>query len=1012
MNLSDNNRGAPSATRASQIAEVVADAARRRDAGEQLSDEQVVAERPDLAPELCEELRKRAIIDGARRRARARPDDQTIESVTLVDADGVSATPAAAIPGYEILGEIHRGGQGVVYEAIQCSTRRRVAIKVLHLGPLASEASRLRFDLEIAILSQLKHPNIVTVHDRGTAGGFAYYVMDYVPGQPLDQHVERRWRECVDIAPSRAAAPPRRTPALRRSAFGADGRSDLRRAREFLREILTLFSQVCDAINAAHLRGVIHRDLKPGNIRVDPGGVPHILDFGLAKVAEHDPMADALCGTMTRTGQFVGSLHWASPEQAAGRPELIDIRTDVYSLGVILFQMLTGAMPYPAVDSVHGLLDCILHADPIRPSAAIASRGAALGASRALRAIPSASEATSDRRLGAGLRGSLGALIDDELDTIVLKCLDKAPERRYQSAGPLRDDVLRYLAGEPIEAKRDSAAYLLRKQLRRHRAVIAVTGGFLAVASAGLATSLSAWKQAAAARDDALAAERAARDERDLAQRAETAEREQRDRAEQNAAAARRAAEKAAGVSGFLQDMLESLDPRRAQGRDLTVEYLLDEAAERLDEGALRAEPDVQIELHSTLGRTCQALGAFEPAEMHLLCAARLADELYGGEHTITLQARRSLAVLRGLQGRPGEAVGILAAALPAARRVGAEHPELLAAILTTLGVQLRFAERFGEAEPLLLEALELQRRLHPDAHIDVAMTLDALGIVRQAQARCEESIAALREALEMYRALLTPPHPDLVAEMNNLAGVLYDCGQAEESESLARSALEMQRELLQPGHPDLAMSIANFATVLHGAGKLDEAETLFREALAMSRERLGEHVLTAQILFGLGDLLAQKGDAEAGEPFLREALEMRRRLLPPDHSDLANAMAGLSLALMDLKRFADAEPLLRECAEIRSRPPTPPWLACGTTTLRALCLGKLERFDETEALILDAVDCVRTDPTAPAAWKRRALERIVQFYEDWKRAEPSGARSEAVERWRAELATASAEQR
>lgn len=987
MSLSDNNRGAATAARASLVANAIEAAARRRAAGESLSDEQVIAERPDLAPELREELRKRAIIDAARQRARAQPDDQTIESVTLVDTDELPAAPPAVIPGYEVVGEIHRGGQGVVFEAVQCSTRRRVAIKVLHLGPLASDASRLRFDLEIAILSQLKHPNIVTVHDRGTAGGFAYYVMDYVPGQPLDQHVERRWREAVQEPAPRADGKPGHAAAPDRPERRMEGRRDLRRAREFIREMLALFAQICDAINAAHLRGVIHRDLKPGNIRVDPGGVPHILDFGLAKVAEHDPMADALSGAMTQTGQFVGSLHWASPEQAAGRPDLVDIRTDVYSLGVILFQMLTGAMPYAADDSVHGLLDCILYADPVRPSAAVAARSA----------TP---------------RGGLSALIDDELDTIVLKCLDKAPERRYQSAGPLRDDVLRYLAGEPIEAKRDSAAYLLRKQLRRHRAAIAVTGGFLAVVSAGLVTSVSAWRQAAAARDDALAAEQAARDERDLAQRAESAERVQRDRAEQNAAAARRAAEKAAGVGGFLQDMLESLDPRRAQGRDLTVEYLLDEAAERLDQGALDAEPDVQLELHSTLGRTFQALGAFEPAETHLLCAARLAEELYGDERASTLQARRHLAVLRGLQGRPGEAVEILAAALPAARRVGAEHPELLAAILTTLGVQLRFAERFDEAEPPLLEALELQRRLHPDAHIDVAMTLDALGIVRQAQGSCEESIAALREALEMYRALLTPPHPDLVAEMNNLAGILYDCGQAEESESLARSALDMQRELLQPGHPDLAMSIANFATVLHGAGKLDEAETLFREALAMARDRLGEHVLTAQILFGLGDLLAQKGDAEEGEPFLREALEMRRRLLPPDHSDLANSLSGLSLALMDLKRYAEAERLLRESAEIRSRPPTPRWIACGTTALRALCLGKLERFDEAEPLMLDAVHCVRTDPTAPAAWKRRALERIVQLYEDWDRAEPSGVRSEAVERWRAELATASAEQR
>ena len=334
-------------------------------------------------------------------------------SSRLPNSPAAAAEPPAGavveVPGYEIRRVIGRGGQAVVYEASQQSTRRRVALKVLLTGGALTARRLDRFQREIRLVARLRHPGIVTVYDSGTTTDERpFLAMEYIDGRPVNAAVD----------PQHAAPDP----------------------RAFPRQTLQLFARICDAVRHAQQRGVIHRDLKPSNILVDGDGQPHVLDFGLAKI-------DGLDGSrhLTLTGEFVGTLAYAAPEQVRGDPHLADTRTDVYALGTVLFELLTGRLPLPLGGSFGQIVRTITEREPDRPSA-------------------------------------IRREVDNELETIVLKALAKDPDRRYENAAALLDDVQRYLAGEPISAKRDSAWYVLRKTLRRHRAPLAVVTGFVALA--------------------------------------------------------------------------------------------------------------------------------------------------------------------------------------------------------------------------------------------------------------------------------------------------------------------------------------------------------------------------------------------------------------------------------------------------------------------------------------------------------------------------------------------------
>lgn len=355
--------------------------------------------------------------------------------------DAGSALPLEMIPGYEMLRVIGRGGQAVVYEALQISTHRRVALKVLLYGSVGGVARAARFAREIRVVAQLRHPGVVTIFDSGvTADGRPFFAMEYIVGEPIHQWVQRRQREHSESP------------------------------RDSVRHTLILFTRVCEAVRHAHQHGVIHRDLKPSNILVDAEGQPHVLDFGLAKIedATTEDFAE-----MTTEGQFLGTIAYAASEQVRGDPHLASTRTDVYALGAILYELLTQRGPVPMSGSVSEVIEAIATRPPDRPS-------------------------------------MLREGIDGELETIVLKALAKEPERRYEGAGALLDDLSRYLAGEAITAKRDSAWYVMRKTMRRHRLPVAVISGFVML-SLLYAVTMSLLYSVAAVRGDRareLAAER------------------------------------------------------------------------------------------------------------------------------------------------------------------------------------------------------------------------------------------------------------------------------------------------------------------------------------------------------------------------------------------------------------------------------------------------------------------------------------------------------------------------
>jgi len=752
-----------------------------------------------------------------------------LDTSGLLAAAAPPAVPAS-IGGYTVVRLIGAGGMGAVYLAEQPAPRRHVALKVIRPGIVSPDALR-RLRHEASLLGRLRHPGIAQIYEAGTyhdgVGPRPYFAMEYVDGVPLRRHAD---------------------------AQGLD-----------VRERLELIARVCDAVQHAHQHGVIHRDLKPANVLVDEVGQPKVLDFGVARSTDESPPSLA-----TRTGALLGTVGYMSPEQVEGGPDAVDTRTDVHALGVMLYELLAGRMPYDlSGTSMIGVLQRVREAAPAR-----------LGS-----VVPS-------------LRG--------DVETICAKALEKDKERRYPSAGELADDLRRFLRGAPIGARRDSALYMLRKTLSRYRWPVAALALFVVLLGAFAGYALVQ-----------------ARSYRALAQR----ESQAMQRAQTSAA-------RAAAVKDFLQDMLAAADPRRAGGRNVTVREVLDDASERIAAGLLSEEPEVEAEVRTTIAHTCFNLGLNTAAIPHYewicdhretklgsaaaetieaLCwlgrahieapnpeparpiferALGLALDGLGPDHEMTLRAMNGLGAALTRLRREDEAEALHREVLEGLQRLYRDEHALFVSTSLHLGQVYARQRRFADAERIYEKALDAAEPFHGvDARVTIRLRWQLASEIYAQTERLAQAEAVLTEALADARAALGPEHPETLIVLTRLSRVLEQAGRADEAETLLRAAIADLTEARALGGDDAIKAVGALVQLLSHQARQDEAVALLRDGLESVQGASDPHPLVlAEWLSHLSWMEFDRGEFTTAADVERRVLEIRQEHLGPTHASVGTS--------------------------------------------------------------------------------------------------------------------------
>ncbi len=670
-----------------------------------------------------------------------RPAVRTPESPATEDT-----LAGTTIDGFRIIRRIAVGGMGVVYEAEQQNPHRRVALKVIRAG--AATASTLRrFEHEAHVLALLQHPGIAQVYEAGAFdtgdGRQPFFAMELIDGRPLTDYA--------------------------------------RSADLDTRQRLELFVSICDAVHYAHQRGVIHRDLKPGNVLVDASGQAKVLDFGVARVTDSDLQTTTL---HTAVGELIGTVPYMSPEQIIGDADTIDIRSDVYALGVMLYELLSGKLPHDLRDKPIPEAARIIREDEITPLS------------------------------------SVNRIFRGDLETIVSKALDKDKDRRYASAAGLAADVRRYLNDEPITARPASAMYQFRKFTRRNKSVVAAAAVVLvAILGGALVSSVLAVKESRA--------RRVAEEQRTLAKEAE--------------GRALREAEAAAQIATFLDEMLAGLDPAVAKGADTELlRLILDATSERV-EAELRGQPEVGASIRTTVGNTYLRIGEYEAAERPLAAALQLRRAEFGDEHKDTLASVYNLASAYFHLGRYEDAEPLAIRALEGRRKVlGADDPATLDSV-GLLGMVYRQQGRLDRAEPLYLQTLEGRRRVLGEQHEDTLAAMNNVAALYFSRDQFDKAKEMFSDLLEVARRVYGKEHETTVMMMFNLAAQCIELGQYDQAEPLYAQALEIRRRVLGEHHPDTLASVNSLGRLYVRMERYDEAESLLAAAVEGARQSMPE---------------------------------------------------------------------------------------------------------------------------------------------------------------------------
>jgi eukaryotic-like serine/threonine-protein kinase len=790
---------------------------------------------------------------------------------------------------YRIIRVVGQGGMGVVYLGERDDLNSRVAIKVLRDAAL-SPARRERFRREEQTLAQLNHPSIARLYDADVLpDGTPYFVMEYVEGVPLTRYCEAR--------------------------------------RCSIRERLRLFRAVCEAVQYAHRHAVVHRDLKPSNILVGeagPDGKPcvKLLDFGIAKQLESlEPPA-----FQTQTGLHLMTPAYAAPEQLRGEP--VGVYTDVYALGVILYELLAGKHPFDPSGLTPGQLEArILESEPARPSA---SGGRT-------RQSPSAAHSFPLRR---------GAWAD--LDVLCLTAMHPDVQRRYPTVEALLRDLDHFLDGHPLEARADSLRYRTGKFLDRNRQPVAAAA-MVAALLVGLVTFYTAQLT------------------------------EQRDRAQTEA-------DKAERVSEYLIGLFEAGDPYGPEAENLDVRRLLERGEQRAAE--LEGNPAVKATMLNVLGRVYTQLSDYGRAEPLLQRALKLRRE--HGDPLDVAESLSSVASLfidtgdyEGAEASLREALAIRERHLPP------NHPEV-ATNLANLGSVHGYRGRYKDAEALHRLALRMRRAIHPVPHEDVGSSLNALAVALYQQGNYAAAERQYREALAVNRAVFGPEHASVTRVMANLGKLYEELGDYAAADSLLSEALRIRRATLGNDHFETAVGLGQLGGLYNTTGDYERAELHLRESLAI-RERIlaPNHPSIGTILNGLASALDMKGEHDQAASHFRRAADIYRESLGSGHRFTGIAVCNLAHTLYRNGELDDSATHFRECLAILEEvhPEHHQELAHNRSRFGALLVAQA-RYSEAEPLLLRAYRVLQEQLGSEHARTRQAAQRLVELYETWGRPE------------------------